>query len=359
MTIFTRYVASLYNRLLLLCYGAFASIYLVIDILERVGKLTRSGGTPDQILLLFLWKLPEISTQIIPLALLMATLLTLGGLSRTSELTAMRCSGAGLVRITIPIIVIAGAVSLINLVLSELVVPESYNRMSYIEEVLIKKRSMNTFFRRGAIWYRDDRAILHAKLLDPVTETLRGVTIWEVGKNLQPVTRIDANEGKRQGNSWLLRQVVQYRYSSGFITGTTEKADVRSDIQLSTTDLKTVGKNAENMGFTELLTYCDKLKDGGYDPTRYLTLLHAKLAAPLSPLVMAFLAIPFSLRGGRSSGPALGIGISIVIGMSYFIVNAFLISFGQAGLLPPLIAAWAANILFIATGIWLSLTINR
>ncbi|GAM11390.1 putative permease YjgP/YjgQ family protein [Geobacter sp. OR-1] len=139
MTLFTRYIALIQIRLLLLCYGAFASIYLVIDILERVGKLTRAGGSPDQIVQFFLWKLPEISIQVIPLAVLMATLLTLGTLSRSSELTAMRCSGAGLLRITSPLLGIALTVSLLNLALAEIVVPRSFDKMRYIEEVRIKK----------------------------------------------------------------------------------------------------------------------------------------------------------------------------------------------------------------------------
>ncbi|GAM11389.1 lipopolysaccharide export system permease protein LptG [Geobacter sp. OR-1] len=196
-------------------------------------------------------------------------------------------------------------------------------------------------------------------MFDPDTLTLRGVTIWEIGRNLQPIARIEAREGKLQGDEWLLRQTVQYRYSSGNLLQTVKKPEFKSAIQLSTTDLKTVGKQAENMGFAELYNYCDKLQKGGYDPTRYLTLLHAKLSAPFSPIVMAFLAIPFSIRTGRSSGPAVGIGLSLVIGLCYFIVNAFLISFGQAGALPPIVSAWAANVIFCAIGIWLALTVNR
>jgi lipopolysaccharide export system permease protein len=74
---------------------------------------------------------------------------------------------------------------------------------------------------------------------------------------------------------------------------------------------------------------------------------------------MGFLGIPFALKGGRSRGPAIGFGLSLVIGLSYFIINAFLISFGQAGALPPIVAAWAANLLFVAVGIWLALTLDH
>lgn len=359
MTIFTRYIAATQVRLLLLCYGAFASIYLVIDLLERLGKLTRAGGSIEHILLFFLWKLPEISVQILPFAVLMATLLALGSLSRTSELTAMRCAGAGLAGITAPLVVIALLTSLLNLALAEIVVPKSYEKMRYIEEVLIKKKSPRTFFRQGAIWYRDDNAILTARVFDPATTTLRGVTLWEIGQDLRPSSRVEAAEGTPQEGGWQFRKAMQYRYSSGRLTGSRHRESVSTGLQLSTEDLKTVGKRAENMGFADLRRYCEKLEKGGYDPTRYLTLMHAKLSTPFSPLVMALLAIPFSLRTGRSSGPAIGIGISLIIGLAYFIVNAFLISFGQAGALPPIVSAWAANILFSAVGIWLSLTVNR
>jgi len=359
MTIFSRYISIIYLRLFGLCCGAFSSIYLVIDILEKVGKFTRAGGRPDHIALFFLWKLPEIASQIIPMAVLMATLLTLGSLSRTSELTAMRCSGAGLLRITSPLLGISILLSLLNLALAELVVPKSFEKMRYIQEVLISKKSPTAFFRQGAIWYRDRDDILQARLFDPETSTLKGVTLWQLNTSLQPLARLDATQGVRRADGWLLKEVVQHRYSSGNLTTSKMVSSQQVPLQLSLADLRVVGKMAENMGATELRRYCSKLTQGGYDATRYLTLLHTKLAVPFSPLVMAFLGIPFALRSDRSSGPAIGIGISLIIGLAYFIINAFLVSFGQAGALPPLVAAWAANILFSASGVWLALTLDR
>jgi lipopolysaccharide export system permease protein len=73
---------------------------------------------------------------------------------------------------------------------------------------------------------------------------------------------------------------------------------------------------------------------------------------------MAFLGIPFSLRDGRSGGLGVGVGFSIVIGFSYFIINSLLLSLGQAGAIPPLLAAWTANILFAAAGLWFTLTVD-
>jgi lipopolysaccharide export system permease protein len=87
--------------------------------------------------------------------------------------------------------------------------------------------------------------------------------------------------------------------------------------------------------------------------------MHSKLSLPFACLIMAFLGIPFALRGGRTSGIALGIGLSLAIGFAYFIINAILISFGQTDVLSPLISAWAANFIFALSAIWLTLTLHH
>jgi lipopolysaccharide export system permease protein len=74
---------------------------------------------------------------------------------------------------------------------------------------------------------------------------------------------------------------------------------------------------------------------------------------------MAFLGIPFALRSGRTSGIAVGIGISLGIGFCYFAINAVLLSLGQAGILSPFVSAWAANFIFAGIGVWLAMTVNR
>jgi lipopolysaccharide export system permease protein len=71
---------------------------------------------------------------------------------------------------------------------------------------------------------------------------------------------------------------------------------------------------------------------------------------------MGFLGIPFALSKGRKSSPALGIAISIGIGAIFFILQAILLAFGYSGVLPPLVAAWSANLLFLLLGCWLFLS---
>jgi lipopolysaccharide export system permease protein len=359
MTLISRYVVSAYLRILGLCVGSFVAIYLIIDFLDRGGRFARAGGTAYHIALYFLWKIPEIVNQILPLAVLMTTLMTLGGMSRTSEITAMRSCGISIARISAPMLALAAAISVVALAAGEFLVPYSVDRTQFIQDVLIRKNSPSASFRQNNIWFRDKDLLLQARTFDPELSTLTGVTIWKIGADMTPRERIDGRIAVLQRDRWLLRDTVTRRFAAGSAPTVSTAAEVPVGISLRTDDLKVLKRRADNMGFLELRQYTKKLQQGGYDATRYVAQMHSHLSLPFASLVMGFLGIPFALRSGRSSGIAVGIGVSLGIGFSYLIINAILLSFGQTGMLPPIVSAWAANMLFVMAGIWLTMTINR
>jgi lipopolysaccharide export system permease protein len=294
-----------------------------------------------------------------PLAVLMATLLTLGTLSRSSEIIAMQSCGISLKKIAEPLLVIAFALSLFTFFSNEIIIPNTSQQMKYIEEVLIQKRNPSTFFRLNNIWYREENYILQARLFVPTTRTLKGVTLWQTTDEMQPVKRLEAEEGIWDGSRWTLKNVVEMDFHEGALPVSTTAKTLPVPFNLKVDDLKTWDKYADDMGFFRLKRYTEKLRRGGYDATRYQAQMHSKISLPFACLIMAFLGIPFALRGGRTSGIALGIGLSLAIGFAYFIINAILISFGQTGVLSPLVSAWAANFIFALSAIWLTLTIHH
>lgn len=358
MTIISRYLVRTYLGMIGTCMSAFIAIYLVVDFLERIGRFSRAGVPLKTALFYFLCKIPEIITQTTPMAVLMGTILAIGALARNSEITAMRSSGVSLVRIGRPLIATAATISLLLLVMQEVVVPRANEKVSSIDQARAQKKGSETSFRRNNIWHRNGNLIMQAKLLEPATMTLRGVTVWELGKGLAPLARFDAPSATPVGDKWKLADVTREDLSTPGSVPQVKLRDLTLDLSLEAADLKVVAKSADDMGFIALWQYCQSLRDGGYDTTRYLTLLHAKISLPFAALVMAFLGIPFSLRDGRSGGIGIGIGVSIVIGFGYFILNALLLSLGQAGALYPVVAAWAANLIFTAAGLWFTLTVD-
>jgi len=172
---------------------------------------------------------------------------------------------------------------------------------------------------------------------------------------MTPVGRIDADTALFNKGRWTLQKAVIKDFSGG--RGYTEKSVSELDVPLTLMidDLRVLDNDADNMSFKKLKQYADNLKSGGYPAYRYLTMMHSKLAAPFSTLVMVILVIPFAARNNRSGGVAMGVGASVAIGFIYFVSNAIIISYGRSGVLTPVVAAWGANILFMSVGIAISL----
>ncbi|MFA7061873.1 MAG: LPS export ABC transporter permease LptG [Pedobacter sp.] len=359
MTILYRYIAFTWLRLFSLCLGSFVAVYLVLDMMDKIPRFIRAGGAIGDILLFFVCKLPEMIGQAASFSILMTTLLTLGQLSRSSEIIAMRSCGVSLLRISFPMLVLGLAASLLLLFNAELVIPKSYERMDYIERVVIKKQNVNTFFKRNNIWFRSDNMILQAQMFEPRTKVLKGVIIWTLDASMNPLKRIDAETAEFRENRWKLIKPVLKDFHQGrtFTERTTTTMDLALNLKID--DLRVLNNNADNLSFNKLREYADNLQNGGYQAYRYLTMMHTKLAYPFAAFVMVILGVPFALRNSRSGGIALGIGAGISIGFAYFVVNAVLLSYGRSGVLPPLVAAWGANIIFALSGIWLAMTVKN
>ncbi|MEI6207536.1 MAG: LPS export ABC transporter permease LptG [Desulfuromonadales bacterium] len=359
MAILNRYIALTWLRLFSLCLGSFVSMYLVLDMMDKIPRFVRAGGSLPDILDFFLNKLPEMVGQTTSFSILMATLLTLGLLSRNAEITAMRSCGISLFRISLPMLALGLAASFMLLINAEFIVPKSYERMEYIERVKIRKQGVNAVFKLNNIWFRSDTLILQAKAFDPRQKLLKGVTLWTLDESLNPVSRIDADRAEFSDDHWTLKQMEVKDFSKGAGYRSTVVPSMEIAIKLKIDDLKMLDNNADNLSYGKLHEYAENLRRGGYQAFRHLTMMHAKISSPFAAFVMVILGIPFALRDSRSGGIAMGIGAGVGIGFAYFVVNAVLLSYGRSGVLPAPAAAWGANILFGAGGIWLAMTVKR
>jgi lipopolysaccharide export system permease protein len=355
MKILSRYLARSFLRLLFLCLGTGVAIYLVVDFMEKVGRFMNRGGQLPHIALYFLYKLPEMVVQVAPLAVLLASLLTLGLLARTNELTAMRGSGLSLLTITRPLLLVSLAVGTALFAAGEWLLPAAEEQKTYVEDVLIAHKSPNVFFRQQNIWFRDNNRILQARAFDPDTRTLRQVTVWQVDPAMQPLERIDADQADLTGSTWLLQHPVVQTFGGGTVQTTSPATPLALPLGLRLEDLRSAQKYADTMGFFALRHYVAKLERGGHDSRRYRVQMQARLATPCAVPVLALLGIPFGTRGGRFGSIAVGVGIGILIGFAFLLGSNLLLALGQAGVLPPVAAAWGAPFIFAAAGIWLIL----
>jgi len=356
MLLLTRYLLGIFIRNTLLALSAFCGIYLLIDFFEKVDDFIAAEAPVSLYLGYFAGMTPMIVVQVVPLALLMASFMTIGGLSRSGELTAMRAGGMSLVRITRPLLAAAVVLTALIILLQELVLPLTARTTREIFDQRIRGRQ-ELVQNRDQVWLRADNRILHIGQALPQNGELRQVTVYDLDNQFRVVGRLDAARARFAEQAWTLNGVTDRTFdpNTGEMTASRHLAQAPLLLAKTPDDFRSTDPKQWELSFLDLRRLARQLQREGSDPTRYRVDMHAHLSAPFACLIMVLLGIPFALQRGRNSSLALGIVISIVTGVTYFVLHSITMAFGYTGILPPLLATWSANILFGLAGVWLVL----
>ncbi|MDE3119414.1 MAG: LPS export ABC transporter permease LptG [Nitrospirota bacterium] len=363
MTILFRYMVSEYSKVFAMCFAGLMTVYLVVDFFEKVRKFIRYDAELGAILWYFLCRAPAIAFQIAPLGVLMATLLALGVLSRSHEITAMRSCGISLSRIAAPFVAVSFLLSLALLTLSALIMPFATAKAEYIKTALIEKKSGLATFKADRPWIQaGNRTLLNVEMVEPDGNTLRGVRLYRLAPDFRLTEMIEAKSVRYGEQGWvLIGGVHRTLLPDGRLTA---EPFATEPIEISQTpeDFSTWAKvESEEMTLPALSDYVDRLRRDGYSFARMLTDYHGRIAFPFVCLIMAIVGIALSLRqsGMRGSGMAVGIGQALVIGFLYWTTHSVSIALGRSGVMAPIIAGWMANLLFLSFGGYLLLKVRQ
>ncbi len=359
MNILWRYICREFLKILLLSMSAFILIYLIVDFFARMDTFLEHRATSSLIFLYYLYQIPGIGFQILPLGVLMATLLGLGILSRNNEITAMKANGISLYRITFPLLLLGIAASGLCFIGKEFIVPFSNRQLDSILLTEILKKPRKTFIRNNKIWYRSRNAIYNFQVFNPERDLLEGITLFEFNDDFKLLRRIDAKRALWRGDAWHFYDVTIRDFDKRRATQTFQFEERVIPIPETPDVFKEEQRDTEEMGYYDLQSYIRRIKNGGYDATKYIVDLYAKLSFPFACAIMVFIGIPFSVRTARSGGVTLSIVMSIVIGFLYWIILNLSLSLGHSGWLPPQLSAFAPHALFGLAGIYALITIRQ
>jgi lipopolysaccharide export LptBFGC system permease protein LptF len=115
--------------------------------------------------------------------------------------------------------------------------------------------------------------------------------------------------------------------------------------------------DARFMGYRQLRDYTERLRASGLDVLDQDVALAGKLAFPFVTIILTLMAVPFAVLTGRG-GAMAAIGIGIGLALTYWITISVFAAMGTGGLVTPLMAAWAPNMLFGAAALYMLLTVR-
>jgi lipopolysaccharide export system permease protein len=363
MTILFRYILRELLKVFWMCLAGLMTIYLVVDFFEKLRKFIRYDADMAVVLGYFVLRTPAIALQIAPLATLMATLLTLGMLSRNNEVTAMRSCGVSLYRIAIPFMVFALIVSGLLFGLSVGVIPLSTAQAEYVKTALIEKKALPPTLKTDRSWLQlGNRQLMNIDAVDPDGRTLRGVILYRLESQFRLAEITEAREARYTEAGWVLLDGVHRTLQPD---GRLAVALFESrPIEMSQTpdDFNAwLSSETEEMTLARIQAIVHRLRHDGYGFSRLLTDYNGRVAFPFVNVVMAIVGIALSLRGTgvRGSGMAMGIGLALIIGFLYWTTHSVSIALGRSNVLTPLLAGWMANLVFLSFGSYLLLKVRQ
>lgn len=357
MRTLNRYIALMFIRFSLMILAALVSLYALIDFLEKIDDFIEHGARFSHYILFPLYNLPLILSNTLPMAILLGAFATIGALSRTSQLTALSGGGVSFLQISRPLFLCGLLLCGLALLGNGWLLPLANREAHYLVETELE--GSNAFdIKRENLYLRDAGKILSIDHVFPAKGLISGISILTFNQDFVLEERVEAPRGRySKDGSWILENVKTWKFAGSprQIAAFDHQQELLIDLDRGPDRLIRRWQNPEDMTLPELFRQSGELVAEGHDAKSYQIEKHLRIAKSASPLIMILLGIPFALQRGRQASFSLGFIASLVIFMAYFLLQATFTAFANAAILPPWIAAWAANLLLVLVGAWLFL----
>lgn len=359
MTILTRYVVGRFLKILFFSLIASVLVFLVIDLIENLDKFLDKLVEPKIIFEYYYLYVPFIAFLVFPVAVILSTLTTIGGLINTREMIALRASGVSLWWIANRLVFVGIMISIVLFYFGEYVLPNLNQKRLEIWRVEVRKLPKRSTVRLDRIYLLEtSNTFFHMERWDEFhNRGFRPTIQFSEGNSL--TMRIDAEEATWDSTQgWMFRRGVERVWSDGYEY--TERFLERpvNEITLKPIDFIDLSIKPEEMGYEDLKRFIKKISETGSDATRWKVDLWSKLATATSTAVIILIGIPIAAVQ-RRSGVVLSFGVGLFVSFLFFGMMQIAKIFGYQGEISAFIAAWFANVLFAIVGLILILRIRK
>ncbi len=338
----------------------FTFIFLTSRILDITNLVVNHGVGLLQVLLVIVYTIPYFMVFVIPMAVMMAVLLTFLRLSGDNEIMALKAGGVNVTALLPPVVVFCLLGGLLTAFMS--IYGQPWGRSSAKQLVVrIAASSIDIGLKERQFTDTFDGIVLYVSQVDTQTRTLRDVFI-ENQQDDKLASTVVAPRGQ------LLRAADGLTWRLRLFDGTIHQVDLQefraNAIRFDTYDLtlslaqmlepqKRPSKHRREMNLAELRQYIREhqaARDAGY--FNALMRYHKMFSIPFACLVLGFLAMPLGMQAKRAS-KSYGLGLGLVFFMLYYLLLSAGSVFGESGRLPPIAAVWMPNLVMAAVGVLL------
>lgn len=361
MNIFNRYLWQETSINILMTMLGLLALFSFFDLIQELDTLGRGDYGISTMLMFVALSIPGHIYEVVPVAVLVGMMFSLGTLARNSELVVMRVSGISVVNIGWILIKVGLLFTVITFLVGELITPIS-EKMAQRMRIKATDSVIAQDFKTG-LWVKDGKSFVNVENVLP-DASLFNIHVYEFDENFRLRSISNAKNGYFDEDRWRLSKVTQTKFNNAKViqqsniqTQIFNEANWKSLIRPELLNVLLVAP--EKMSAWNLYSFINHLSDNKQKTTRYTVALWAKMIYPLACVVMVILALPFGFLQQRSDGTSTKIFIGVLLGVVYQIMNRVFIHLGVLNDWPPLMSAIIPTILFLLAGLSLLFVVER
>jgi lipopolysaccharide export system permease protein len=346
MPILARYLLVRLFKIFAICMLATAGLFVFIDFFGRIDGFLQFAPRAADVASYFALKIPGVVSEMFPMALLLATLINVGLLTRQREILAMRACGVSTWQLAKPMLVLAGIACALMVAWNETIVPAATAQQRFINDVVIKKKPSLGRYNATSVWLQDPSGFLNIDYFDANNQAIYGLTLYESDPSFKLNRIIEIPALRWRNDRWDIIEgsVKNFGPDGEIVTRPLEPGQFV--LPVAPAELTTRRRYANEFSFVELWRRINLLRARGLSTLAVEVDLHEKMARPFAGLVMVLIALPLAARSGRRAGMTASLGMGLAVAFLYFFVSGVSASAGRSGTIPPMLSAWTANILF-------------
>ena len=347
--ILIRYInREFFIGILMIMFGLIC-LFAFFDFIQEIGDLGKGSYGILQAILFVILSIPGHIYEVIPLAVLIGSMYSIGQLSYNYEFNVMRASGYSIKKIAVSLMYTGLFFSFFTIIVGDFITPHSEKSAQQIK-LGNSNSSVSQEFGSG-FWIKDGDNFVNIENVLP-DSSLEQINIYEFDNKFNLRTIVNAKKGFFKQGEWKLNDIQQTIINKN----STEIKNIASGSWKSLMRPEMMNAliiSPQKMSTINLFKFINYLKQNNQKSTKYEVALWEKLIHPLMPLVMLIFAIPFGFLQERSGGKFFKMFIGIIIGIAYQILNTLIRHLSLLNDWQPFVSSLIPTIIFLFIGIYM------
>ncbi len=343
-----RYVLQEFWKIFTATALGFPLLVIMIDLTDRLDRYLNRNLPKSQIALSYLYWIPESMFMALPAAVLFATVFSIGGFTRHSEITAAKASGISFHRLVLPMFVASVLVAAFALALGEMVPMANAKRNELLQENRFSRRTEKFNF----VFAGERGRVYKISNLNVARGTIDNLEIERKGMGEDyPTYLVSVREAVWDSTKGWRLEAGEMHILPDSARNVSIAFDSLRDRRFreQPAELTTNPRSPDEMRFEQLSRFIGALERSGADVNELKVELMLKIAVPVTCIIIAIFGAPLATstrRGGAAYGVAVSLATTVIFLTSIQITKAV----GGGGAMPPYLAAWLPNVIFAIAG---------